>query len=88
MDKYSLHCYVKKGRKQEIKIEEIVYANDSKEAERMLIKIFERYLLSYSCLNSICLTLNYSDKEKENLPTEPKIANESYLVSKLMKYSK
>lgn len=90
MDKYSVHTYVKKGRKREIKIESYVYADTEEEAKNMMIKEFERYGVSYEYPSVICLSCDWSEEEKkESFYQKIKgIANDLYLRSKLAKYTK
>lgn len=90
MDEFRLHCYAQKGRRQEIKIEENIYANNSEEAKKLLINILEKYSLNYSYISVMCLTAGYSDKEKANLnfPINPELANKFYLHEKLRRYSR
>ena len=89
MDKYSVHAYVKKGRR-EIKIESYVYADTEEEAKNMLIKEFERYGVIYEPPSAICLSLNWTEEEKEeSFHQQAKgIANILYLRTKLAKYIK
>lgn len=90
MDIYRIHCYIQKGRRREIKLEQNIFANSSEEATKLLISILEKYFLKSSYISVMCLTLGYSDEKKKNLnlPSNPKIDNEFYLIEKLRKYCK